>query len=552
MALTIAIEGTGILSDAENTTNWGVSGSGGVSLSSNAETFLQGSASNSAKIGSAKNGWIYYDYGTAVGSLDFTNSSGANFGEYIYVWYNTTTVGFIGTYANGGLSIRAGTNASNYREWVLHSSDDLNGYTGGWRCAVIDPNSAGLRDQGTYTISTVNFIGAFYVGTGNSVANNFFVDTIAVGKGLRVTGTDVTGWQEVADYCIASPATRVWGMMQERLGIYYFFGTIFLGDTTQTAVTSMTDSNRVFRFGDFEYFTASTTKASSLSNGFNGFVLEDDTVFKTDWVESGTLFIGSELANTTFDVYGGNIATSVTTLTNVTFLGIDGGFTWGNDADHSATNCIWDNCIQVDVVGAPVLRGCTFQNYSGENAALLWNDNIDISDSFFTNNNGGTNSAGIEHSLATTTATYDNLQFTGNDWDVYLSHATASITISITNTPANSPSTKREGGTGTITYSNDKTITFTVYIKGTTTPIQNARVGLYLTSDGTEILNTLTNASGIATTTRNYSTDETMYWRIREVDFTGSDYIHESGNITFGSNGIDRDVELTVNDNINI
>jgi len=550
MTLTIAIEGTGVLSTAESTTNWGVSGSGGASISLNTETFIQGANSVASKIASGKFAWIYYDYGSAVGALDFTDSSGANFGEYVYIWYNTTTPGFIDTWLNSGMSIRLGTDANNYREWVIHSSDDLNGYTGGWQCAVIDPNSAGSSDTGSYTISTVNWLGVFYSGTGTSVAQNVFVDTIAVGKGLRITDTDVTGWQEVADYCNASPVTRKWGMMQERLGIYYFFGTIFLGDSTQTAITTMSDSNRVFRFGDFEYFTAATTKASSLSDGFNGFILNDDTVYKTDWVETGSLFIGSLLANTTFDIYGGNIATSITTLIGVTFTGIDGGFIWGNDNDHSATNCIWNNCTQINLVGAPVIRGCTFQNHAEENGALLWNDNIDIADSFFTDNNGGTNSAGIEHALSTITATYDNLQFSGNDWDAYLSHATISLTVSLVNL-ANA-STEYSPNAGDITYSNDKTITFTVVTKANGTPISGARVGLYLALDNSEVINDITNGSGVVTTTRNYGSDENMYWRVREVDFAGDDYKHESGNITFGENGINRDVEMTVNQNINI
>lgn len=448
MALTIAIEGTGVLSNAESITNWGVAGAGGVSISLNTETFIQGSNSVASKIASGKYGWIYYDYGTAVGTLDF-NGGNAD-GEYVYIWFNTTTVGFIGSFTQGGLSVRLGTDSSNYRSWIITSSDLVgNSYKGGWACAVINPTTSGSADNGTYSADTVNYLGIYYWGIGNSVAQNVFVDAIAVGKGLRITGTDATGWQEVSDYCNASPSTRVWGMMQEKLGVYFVYGKMFLGNSTQTADTSMTDEGRIFRFGDWEYATASTTYVSALSSGFNGLTVEDAASYKTTYVETGSFIQGSADADTSFDFYGSNNATSVSTMNGVTWQKINGTFTWGNDSDHSATNCVWSDCAEIDFVGAVVVRGCTFKNYSGEFAAVLYNTSWDVRESQFIDNDGGTNSAGVRH-INGTAATYYDLTFSGNDWDVYLNHASDNLTISKDGT--SNPSTHRSSGSGSVTF----------------------------------------------------------------------------------------------------
>ena len=58
MALTISIEGTGVLSNAESLTGWGVSGTGS-SAGLNTETYLQGSNSVSSKVSGSKYSWIY-------------------------------------------------------------------------------------------------------------------------------------------------------------------------------------------------------------------------------------------------------------------------------------------------------------------------------------------------------------------------------------------------------------------------------------------------------------------------------------------------------------
>lgn len=500
MALTIAIEGTGILSNAENITNWALSGSGGVSISLNTETFIQGSNSVASKISSGKYGWIYYDYGSAVGSLDFTDSSGANFGEYIYIWFNCTTLAFLNTKATPGLSIRLGTNASNYREWTLGGNDDLgNAYNGGWLCAVIDPNSAGTSDTGTYTISTVNFIGVYFNMSGSSVAQNCFVDTIACGKGLRITGTETTsqkGWDEVVEYCNDSPSTRVWGMMQRAGGIFNFYGKAYIGDSAQTADTDFSGINYVIKWGDFEYWNGSAW-VSSISDNFHGLTIEDDETYETffedgiivgsDSGRAGSIFIGADNANTTFDLYGGLITTSTTKLYGTTLLNITGGIIWGNDSDHICYGVKFSGCGQFDPVGGVVIRNCEFlttvDSYSGSNpngSALLWNNNINIQKcNFIANTDATYNPHAIQHDTAGTYG-YTDLNFSGNDYDIHFTPSSGDLTINATDS---NPSTYENLSSGTVTINISANVEITV-VDSSGDPLVGARVFVEADSGG--------------------------------------------------------------------
>ena len=438
MALTIAIEGTGVLSNAESTTGWGVSGSGGVSIALNSEIYLQGSYSIGAKIG-GKNGWIYYDVGSG-NELDF-GTSGNEEGEYVYIWFNCTTVGGLANKSttDGGLMVRLGTDLTNYREWALGGADDLgNGYTGGWQCAIVDPSSAGSSDNLTYNVSSVRYFGFRFKVDGGSVAPNCFVDTIAVGKGLRITGTETTaleGWQEVADYC-EDYANRAWGMVQTKGDTKFIYGNLYIGDSSQTAVTDFTGSNELIVFGDYEYWNSTGTAwISAISNGFHGITVEDASSYATSFEDgvivgtetgrSGSTFLGATGADTTFDLYGGNNTGSVTLMYGSSFQGIDGGFNAGNDSDHKFLSCTFQGCARFDPVGAPLIRYCDFIDCLSSTDAIKWNSSINIEDCNFIAN-ADTNSAGIGIDTAGT-YTFTDLNFSGNGWDIFSTALATSV-----------------------------------------------------------------------------------------------------------------------------
>lgn len=426
MALTIAIEGKGVITDAESTTDWGVVGSGGISPVLETDLVLQGTYAVSCKVSGAKDAWLYYDIG-ATNELDFSGS-GTEEDQLIYLWVNLTTIGIIDTLANNGFRIQIGSSTSNFSYWTIGGLGVLgNDYTGGWMCVVIDPTltATGVGGTGLDTASARYF--GMYIGTTAAAkGENLIIDTIAVGSGLRITGTDVTGWQEVSDYC-NDYTNRAWGMLQEKLGIYFAYGTLFVGDSTQTAVTSMTDGSRVFRFGDFEYYTGSVW-ASAIPNGFNGLTVEDAASYTTTFQDgvlvgsdagrSGSLFIGSSDCDTTFDLYGGSAADSLTLVYGTTFQGIDGGVTFGTDSDHKCFSAAFTECGQIDT-GSVEVRNCQFSGYTLDaDGALLWGASTDVERSAFIGNTDVTNDPhAVDHPTAGS-YDYTDLTFSGNDYDI--------------------------------------------------------------------------------------------------------------------------------------
>jgi hypothetical protein len=375
MALTFAFDGRGLITNAESTTDWGVSGSGGISAVLESDIVLQGSYCVSCKSSGNKNAWLYYDESVSGTALDFS-SGGAEEGELLYLWVNITTISALDTLANNAVGVRLGSGGTtNYSYWTLggYSSGNQfgNDYTGGWMCVVIDPTLPPTGTGGTgLSLSNVSHIGMYIKTLSTVKAENLMVDTILCAKGLIVKGTDVTGWQEVSDYCTAY-ATRAYGMWQERQGIYFLYGRITLGTATQSSDMIMSDESRVFRFSDFEYYdgTQWTTSIRDDRLGLtvldgvgNGTYFTDGALVGTDKGRNGSTFIGAENCNTTFDVYGGLNALSTTKFYGSKFSRITGGFTWGNDSDHHCYSVTFDGCAKIDPVGGPKIRNCIFQN----------------------------------------------------------------------------------------------------------------------------------------------------------------------------------------------
>jgi len=429
MALTIGIEGYGVVSDGQSITNYGCDAAG-VSPEAEIDAYFVNAQAVSVGMGN-KDGNFYYDIGSG-NELDFSGGRTEE-GEYIYIWYNVLSPGLLDTIANGGFRVRIGTGqASNFGEWDLHGSDTLDRYPGGWRCVVLDPTTTPTTVNGgaSFDLSSIRYFGFYINMSGSAKYNNIIVQYIAVGKGLRITGTDAgTGWQEVADYC-NDYTTRAWGMFQELQGVYYIYGNLYLGDTGQTAVTDLSDSGRIFKFADFEYYTSGASWASTLSSGFHGITVEDAVGFATTFEDgilvgtelgrSGSLFRGADDVDTSFDLYGGNNAASLTYLYGSSLVGIDGTINWGNDADHRCFSVSFEGCATFNPLGAVETKNCNFIDTLDDDDALLWDSNIDISDCSFIANAGGTVAAGIRFTAAGTYSMTD-IQFDGNDYDIHSS-----------------------------------------------------------------------------------------------------------------------------------
>ncbi len=548
MALNISIEGTGVIANCDAISDtaggtWFEEGGGTVSLSN--DVFLIGGAAIGGKYAS-KSGVLGIDKGSQL--YDFTAGTGNEAGELIYIWISATAIGTLDTLSNNALCVRissaqASTTDTTYSDYLIAGNDDSNGWTGGWKCFVIDPTKTPTRNAGdthANIIANVRSIGIWIDCSTSARADSFFVGGIAIGSGLRITGTSTTGWKDIVDYC-TDYTTRGWGMFQEREGIYYSYGKTIIGDDTtpQAAAVSFTDSARVIQFGTSEYYTGSAW-VSSMPVDSSGIVIEDDaattngvTTFSdgiivgTDKGRAGSVFIGNSLMDVSLDLFGGSNANSVTTLYGTGIKGCTGAINSGNDAQHKFLSVSFAGCSQFDPVGAPVIRNCIFSETDSVDSAVLWNESIDMQYCGFIANTLG---AGIEHpSSAGTPYGHVGLLFSGNTDDVLNSSGSAIIV----NNSGGSNGSSSEGSAVTFLTAIDLNITVQ---DEATDPIENAQVAIYKIEDypRTQLMNEDTNSSGLATQSysggvadieirvRKSSTGTTRYFPVSTLGTTGT------------------------------
>jgi hypothetical protein len=604
VALTITIEGKGVIANADNTGtdtaggSWGRTGSGGVGWGVTTDTYYYGTSCISMALSGVKNSWIYHDIGSG-NELDF-GASGTEENQFYYFWVHCPTAGLTDTLANEGISLRVGSSTSDYRTFIIGGSNSTNGWDGGWQCFVIDPTKTGsISDTGTPNLSSMRYAGIQGVTTATAKGDNFFISQIAVGSGLRITGTSTTAWRETVDYC-TDLANRAWGMAQEREGIFYLYGNIIIGDTAMTGNCSFDDEARIVQFGLSEYWSGTgTTFNTALPTTACGITLEDDNVATaytttftdgvivgTDNGRSGSTIIGNTNENVFFDASALANTGSDINLYGTTFKSFAGAITLEADTDHAYLGVSFIDCSKVDPVGAPVIRNCTFAETQDTVAALKWNNNIDIEKCSFIANTTG---AGIEHndwngsesgtvttadatgvtlhdsaatfsgnvavndivynetdgSFATvvtvdsniqittdglsggtdnqfassdaysiaTPYSYTDLAFSGNTNDVDNTTSPSNV-VAISKAGTSDPSTFPSGDF--VVIQGSVTVQVTVKDVGGTA-ISGAQAAVYLTSDRTEILNSATNGSGVASTTYAGTTPVEVEVRVRKA-----------------------------------
>jgi len=126
--------------------------------------------------------------------------------------------------------------------------------------------------------------------------------------------------------------------------------------------------------------------------------------------------------------------------------------------------------------------------------------------------------------------TYDNLTFSANEVDV-LNSTSDGLFVSKSN--GSNPST----ATGLVEFIGSVSVTITV-VDGSNNPIQNAQTTVRLASDNSSILNTDTNASGVASTSYAGSTPASVLVKIRKSSPGDTRYINYSTTATITTSGL--------------
>ena len=165
MALTIAIEGKGVIANADAISDtaggtWSEQGGGTIAVSN--DVYLINGVSIGGKYAS-KSGFHQYDLG-AGNELDFTPSTGTEDGQLIYFLVAMTALGTLDTKANYGLCLRVSSSSpgtTNYLDYVIAGNDDTNGWNGRFKVFALDVNKTPTRSNGTQSsiIASVRTLG---------------------------------------------------------------------------------------------------------------------------------------------------------------------------------------------------------------------------------------------------------------------------------------------------------------------------------------------------------------------------------------------------------
>lgn len=457
-------------SHCDSVTDWIFTGTG----AADTVQFVQGTASLST----------YSAASTTVRAWAFSCASTNVSGTAIYFWFALGKVAWLSAKASGGLTIRIESSATDYLQWNVAGSDTLphNGFI----CHCIHTNvaadlSGGTCNKAAITKVTITANGSF---PGKAY---LWIDALRYGTYLAVTGTNCT----LEDFITAETnVSNQWGVMSKIEGVYFAQGQIRIGLTTQSAITTFSDTNQVLIF-----------KASIVTDTFYSITSQGAAAYATTLSfgsKSGTqgisgLFIKSASSSKRY--------TMSLTDTYLTTIGLYGcSFYAANtitlpsyNASKEVLNCNFSACAEV-LADTCTIKYCNFISPVGRGTRII-SSSFNVTDCNYISCPHGV------HCNFSTSATFNALKFSGNTYDI--EHSVAG-TLIINCSNSSDPTTVDETGGGSTTINPllvDVTIT-TKTVGGTV--ISDVRV-LALAADGgpmpSDITVTIINSDTTATVT---------------------------------------------------
>lgn len=342
-------------------------------------------------------------------------------------------------------------------------------------CTISGAVGAGIGAPGSAPSGTAA------TGSGLSVGNYLYKVTFVTSVGETNCGTEsatittTTGNQHISLTSIPTGIARVTARNIYRTKVGGASGTeLFVATIADNTTTTYTDS----------------TADSSLGRP----VPTIDTTVSSAW----TLTANS--ANTVTNLYGCSFSQMRPSSLN---------------SSCAMQSCVISGSGEITSAGATINK-CTFTNVQQQapvsgTYALIFSATTDAT--AVTN----CNFVNCNRAIKITTAgtyTFSNLQFSGNNYDIENSSSGA-VTINATNGTNAATFINTSGGTTTI----NNAVTLTVTVQNSIgSLIQNARVAIYASNNivsGSELLSSLTNSSGIATASYQYTGNTNIVVRIR-------------------------------------
>lgn len=397
-------------------------GGSGTSAISSTEVFISGTGSCGFRV--VGNGVLAY----ATGGLDLSASN-----THLYIWANHLAGGISGTRdttasPGPGVGIFLGydstlSDENNYDIWAV---DGFDYGAGGWKRYVIDVSKTPTISAGTQNLASVQYVGMHATVTGTARFDNFYIDRMdyTTGPGLVAYGTS-TADGLFADMLDADEGTtsNKYGILTSRSGITYVRGRLVLGDSAGTNAAALTDTDSILVYEDVRYYDG-TADASAISDTLYRFDIVGNTTGSTS-VQFGKkvgtgdsatgrngVLVSSAGKKVTVSLDDGNVNSAL--IYGTEFRGISGDITWGTNTAHELIGSSFNGCSQFDPVGGVEIRACNFLDLlddgvadASNNAALLWNNSIDIKNcGFIANSHTSSDVAhGIEHDTILSVAT---------------------------------------------------------------------------------------------------------------------------------------------------
>jgi len=466
-----------------------------------------------------------FDYYAENGS--YLNINGKYVTFWVLLWGNPNSL------ANGGIGYYLEDSSGNAVVLKLGGSDKSGMLYGaiGWQCFMFYADATYLQNNVSYIqvsgssfpdLTSLAKVGVHFDITSKAVGTspNVNWDVCYALDYVQITGGTDTSPLSFDDIATADD-TNAWGVISKlESGVYAAQGKFRIGDTSTD--TYFVDKGNLIIFKDTwvpdnfheinVYRGASNTTIFQLgeksgSAGINGCILR---------APSNKRFI--------LDIYSNYDTSNITTgdvgLYGSSFYYLGQGKLTDN-SNAEVLTCNFINCGTVYLYQATV-QGT---NFIGSSSQAVW---IPISHNL-SNSNFITNYVGILMS-ATGDYTLDAVKFTGNTYD--LENSTSGI-INVNCTNGSNPSTILNSGGGTTNIIN--TVYLRVWVEDEDgNPVQNAAVYIERVSDGAQLMNEYTDASGLAEETYNYLGDEDIIIRVRKSSSGGKRYIpvYTSGTIT--------------------
>ncbi len=504
MAAPVYSEDLTDISTAETTTGWSAYGGGASGLSASPDLAMQGTNCVDKQITNAEKGQLY-DNGSGI-------TMGAD--DHTFIWLFVATPGLSDTLVNRGVVVGIGSGTNAFCKYHVEGNDTYGAGGRVGKCYVVDQSvdtnntgSVPYRTRVGTPSGTLQYFGGGLSTTASVKGANLGVDAIRYGTGAYITAGEVADAATFAGFATQNDSSsNRWGILTDIGGTFELQGRFVVGQNSSKTATAchFDDSDVNIVFIDTPHAAADFTQiivdhASTVCN------LTNVNLTALGTTNPGRFVVNS--ANPTVDIVGGTWTDiGITTLRSNTTVD---GLTWRRTGQITLNGATVDNCL-IDENAA--------------SAAVVTDDLADLTGNTFVSD--GTGHAVELTALGSGTMTWNNDDSgyaasdgsTGNE-TIYVNVGSGSLTINVA-AGASTPTVRTAGATVTV-VSGQVTTTITVVDIDTASAIQNARV--YLTADtggplsqGTVIINALTNASGVASDTRSLPSDQPVTGWVRK------------------------------------